>query len=159
MRDKQKMVFLFFIMLTLLTGCSLFQASPEEVEQYKHAFIDMVDKAAVEAENGQKVLAEIRERVDKEGEKKTKAQNTIINGVSISKAIKDDFIRAQIPSEMEPIREKLVLSLTQRIEAYDQLFKYYDFLDVKYRDAGDQLLEQSLQLFEEGVQELEQYRH
>ncbi len=158
MRDKHPMFFSLFIIFILLTGCSLFQASPEEVEQYKHAFIEMVDKAAVEAQNGQKVLAEVRHRVEKEGEKKTKAQNTILNGVSISRAIKDDLMKARIPSEMEPIREKLVLSLTQRIEAYDQLFKYYDFLDVKYRDTGDHLLAESLRLFEEGVQELKQYR-
>lgn len=159
MRDKHPLLFSLFATMILLTGCSLFQASPEEVEQYKQSFFEMVDKAAIEAENGQKVLAEVREKVEHEGLKKTKAQNTILNGVSITKAIKDDMIKARIPSEMEPVREKLVLSLTQRIEAYDQLFKYYDFLDVKYRDAGDQMLEQSLQLFEEGVQELQQYRN
>lgn len=118
----------------------------------------MVDEAAKEAENGQKVLAEVRQKVEEESVKKTKAQNTILNGVSISEAIKEDAIKAQIPEEMEPVREKLIASLDKRIEAYDHLFKYYDFLDDQFRVTGDALLEESLQMFNEVLEDIEQFR-
>ncbi|RXT04777.1 hypothetical protein [Ammoniphilus sp. CFH 90114] len=156
--NKRKGLIITFLVLWTLTGCSIFQASPEEIEQYKSEFIALVDEAAIEAENGQKVLEEVRNKVDKEGLKKTKAQNTILNGVSISKAIKEDVIKAQIPEEMEPVREKLLASLNKRIEAYDQLFKYYDFLDEKHRVSGDALLEESFELFSEVLQDIQQFK-
>lgn len=145
---------IFFI----VSGCSLFQASPEEVEKYKQDFIAMVDKAAVEAKNGQTILAEVRHKVDKEGLKRTKVQNTLSDATTIAQAIKDDVIKAQIPSEMEPVREKLILALDKRVEAYDQLFIYYDLLDNQYRVNGDSLLEESMKLFDEAIMDLEQFR-
>ncbi|MEW9670724.1 hypothetical protein [Ammoniphilus sp. 3BR4] len=155
---KRHLHILVLMVLFLLSGCSFLQASPEEIEQYKQEFIAMVDEAAKEAENGQKVLAEVRQKVEEEGVKKTKAQNTILNGVSISEAIKEDAIKAQIPEEMEPVREKLIASLDKRIEAYDHLFKYYDFLDDQFRVTGDALLEESLQMFNEVLEDIEQFR-
>lgn len=150
-------VFMLFLFL-ILSGCSLFQASQEEVDQYVRDFITTVDKAAIEAENGQKVLSEIRAKVDKEGLKKTKAQNVIINGADIAKAIKEEVIKSPLPGEMEPLREKFILSLDKRIEAYDQLFLYYDFLEEKYRESGDKLLQESLEMFSEVKKEAERYR-
>jgi len=142
----------------MIGGCSLFQASPEEIAQYRASFVAMVDKAAVEAENGQKVLAEIRHKVDQEGLKKTKALNTLVDATEIAKAIKDDVIKAQIPEEMEPIREKFIASLDKRIEAYNDLFRYYDFQEENFRVSGDALLEESLEMFKEVQQDIEQYR-
>jgi len=146
------------LLVSIIGGCGLFQASPELIEESRAAFVALVDKAAVEVENGQKVLAEIRHKVDKEGLKKTKALNTLSDATSIAKAVKDDVIRAQIPQEMEPIREKFIASLDKRIEAYNDLFRYYDFEEEKFRVNGDALLKESLEMFGEVQQDIEQYR-
>lgn len=146
------------LMFLIVTGCSLFEASPEEVERYKQDFIALVDKAAVEAKNGQDIIAEVRHKVDVEGLKKTKAQNTLSDATNIANAIKDDVIQAQIPSEMEPVREKLIAALDKRIEAYNQLFIYYDSLDKQYMEKGDLLLAESMKLFNEALSDLEQFR-
>lgn len=156
-----KRIFQIWILglLAIVTGgCSIFQASPEEIEQYRAAFIAMVDKAAIEAENGQKVLAEIRHKVDNEGLKKTKVLSKLSDATQIAKAIKDDVIKAQLPKEMEPIREKLIASLDKRIEAYNELFRYYDFQDEKFRVSGDAMLKESLEMFKEVTQDIEQFR-
>lgn len=159
LRIKELVLLMLSLMLTMaLSGCSLFQASQEELDQYVKNFVTTVDKAAVEAENGQKVLEEVRRKVDQEGLKKTKAQNTIINGADIAKSIKEEVIKSPLPKEMEPIREKFILSLDKRLEGYDQLFLYYDFLEEKYRESGDQLLQESYALFAEVKTEVEPFR-
>ncbi|RKD23787.1 hypothetical protein BEP19_04990 [Ammoniphilus oxalaticus] len=149
---------MLLILAVGLGGCSLFQASPEEVEEYEAAFIKMADEAVIEAENGQKVLAEIRYKVDHEGLKKTKVLNTLSDGTDIAKAIKADVIRARIPAEWEPVRELWMESLDKRIEAYNELFRYYDFMDEKYKDSGEALLKESLEMFQEAQQQIEAFR-
>ncbi len=155
---KSHKFMLVLLSLFMTGGCSLFQVSPEEVKKYRQDFIAMLDKAAIEAENGQRVLAEVRHKVDQEGLKRTKVQNTLSDATTIANAIKDDVIKAQIPSDMEPIREKWIVSLDKRIEAYDQLFIYYDLLDNQYRENGELLLEESMKLFDEVLSDTEQFR-
>lgn len=146
------------LLTSMIGGCSLFQASPEEIDQSRQAFVALVDKAAVEAENGQKVLAEIRNKVDNEGLKKTKVLSTLVSASEIATKVKDDVIKSQIPNEMEPIRENLIASLDKRIQAYNDLFRYYDFQEEKFLVSGDALLAESMDMFKDVQQDIEKFR-
>lgn len=150
---------LLSIGLIVASGCSLLQASPQEVERYRAEFFELFDRATLEAENGQKVLAEIRHKVDHEGMKKTRALNTLSDGADIAKAIKEDVIKAKVPDDLEPIRELWIQSLDKRIEAYNELFLYYDFMDEERRIKGDALLKESLDMFEDVKRQMELYRN
>ncbi|MGC5324272.1 hypothetical protein [Brevibacillus sp. SYSU BS000544] len=148
---------LFIFILVLVSGCSL-QASPEEVAQAKKDFITMIDDLNNEAPNGIKVLQEIRDMYTKGEIKRTKVQNTILNGMDINDRIKDDIVSAGIPQEMEPIRERLMTALAKRKDGYQMLFDAYDFNDPSREPAADAKIQEAIQDFVQIQKDVAPYR-
>ncbi|HJV44970.1 MAG TPA: hypothetical protein VJ824_04500 [Bacillota bacterium] len=140
---------LFFILSTfVLTGCSAFQVSSDEMDKYINDFVTIVDQAEQEEENGQKVLWEIREKFEKKEINKIKVQNVLLNGIDITKTMKEDVIKSSVPKDMEPIKEEFIAALDKRLEAYNKLFSYYDLMDEKDRMTGEEILKESLVMFD-----------
>lgn len=134
------------------------QASPEEVAQAKKDFVTIIDDLNNEAPNGIKVLQEIREMYKKGEIKRTKVQNTILNGMDINDRIKDDVVSAGIPQEMEPIRERLMAALSKRKDGYQMLFDAFDFNDPSRESAADAKIQEALQDFMQIQKDVAPYR-
>lgn len=150
---------LFFLTALLLvtSGCSL-QASPEDIAQAKKNFIDIVDGVNVEAPNGVKVLTEVREMYKKGEVKRTKVQNTISNGMEINDNIYQDVASANIPSELEPFRERMIAALDKRKAGYQALFDAFDVNDPSKEPAADAVILESIKDLQQIKKDIEPFR-
>lgn len=152
-----RLLIVLLSILVLLSGCSL-QASPEEVALAKKDFIRIIDDLNKEAPNGIKVLQEIRDLYQKGEIKRTKVQNTILNGMDINDRIKDDVVNAGIPQEMEPFRERLMTAIAKRKDGYQMLFDAFDFNDPSREPAADAKIQEAIQDFAQIQKDIAPFR-
>lgn len=151
------LLFFFAFILVMVSGCSL-QASPEEVALAKKNFIEIVDQVNVEAPNGLKVLNDVRGMYTRGEVKRTKVQNTILNGMGINDNIYGDVVSANIPAELEPFRERLLAALDKRKEGYQALFDAFDVNDPSKEPAADAKIAESIQELQTIKKEIESFR-
>jgi len=145
---------LFTVALLLLGGCS---ASQEDLEYYKKEFLQKSDAAFEALDNSGKVLADVRNEASK-GMKRTKIMNAIDQGRTALKSMHDDLFNSAVPKEMDPAKETLLQGIKKKIEAHDELFKFYDLQDKQFEQKADLLLKESNDLVQQAKAELQKFK-
>lgn len=145
---------LFVAVLLLLGGCS---ASQEDLDYYQKEFLQKSSAAFEAIDNSSKVLADVRGEASK-GMKRTKIMNAVDQGKTALQSMHDDLFNSPVPKEMEETKEKLLLGIKKRIEAHDELFKFYDLQDKKFEQKAEQLLKESNDLVQQSKAELQKFK-
>ncbi|MBN6188017.1 hypothetical protein JQN58_14170 [Aneurinibacillus sp. BA2021] len=151
---KMFAAFLFAAVLLLLGGCS---ASQEDLAYYRTEFLAKSDAAFQGISNSSKVLNDVRNEAAK-GMKSTKIMNAVDQGRNTLQSMHDDLLSSAVPKEMEPAKNTLLKGIEKRMEAHDELFKFYDLRDKKFEQSADQLLQQSDDLIQQAKTELQKFK-
>lgn len=154
LNKKIRMVLLFVAVLLLLGGCS---ASQEDLEYYQKEFSQKSSAAFEAIDNSSKVLAEVRNEASK-GMKRTKIMNAVDQGKTALQSMHDDLFNSPVPKEMEGTKETLLQGIKKRIEAHDELFKFYDLQDKQFEQKAEQLLKDSNDLVQQSKAELQKFK-
>ncbi|GED14577.1 hypothetical protein [Aneurinibacillus migulanus] len=154
LNKKIYMVLLFVAVLLLLGGCS---ASQEDLEYYQKEFSQKSSDAFDAIDNSSKVLAEVRNEASK-GMKRTKIMNAVDQGKTALQSMYDDLFNSPVPKEMEEAKETLLQGIKKRIEAHDELFKFYDLQDKQFEQKAEQLLKDSNDLVQQSKAELQKFK-
>ncbi|CEH31689.1 hypothetical protein AM501_06055 [Aneurinibacillus migulanus] len=154
LNKKIYMVLLFVAVLLLLGGCS---ASQEDLEYYQKEFSQKSSDAFDAIDNSSKVLAEVRNEASK-GMKRTKIMNAVDQGKTALQSMHDDLFNSPVPKEMEEAKETLLQGIKKRIEAHDELFKFYDLQDKQFEQKAEQLLKDSNDLVQQSKAELQKFK-
>ncbi|WP_027414779.1 hypothetical protein [Aneurinibacillus terranovensis] len=131
--------FAFFIVMLLLGGCS---ASQKDLAYYEKDFVSKANDAVEASQNANKVLGEVRAEANK-GMKRTEIMNSIDQGKTTLETIRDDISDSPVPKEMEPVKKELVDALNKKVDAYQELFNFYDVQDKSHEQKADQWLTES----------------
>ncbi|MED0672380.1 hypothetical protein P4S95_19605 [Aneurinibacillus aneurinilyticus] len=145
---------LFVVVLLLLGGCS---ASQEDLDYYQKEFLQKSSAAFEAIDNSSKVLADVRGEASK-GMKRTKIMNAVDQGKTALQSMHDDLFNSPVPKEMEETKETLLLGIKKRIEAHDELFKFYDLQDKKFEQKAEQLLKESNDLVQQSKAESQKFK-
>ncbi|MFT9848303.1 hypothetical protein [Aneurinibacillus sp. REN35] len=154
LNKKTFAAFIFAAVLLLLGGCS---ASQEDLEYYKKEFLAKSDAAFQGIDNSSKVLTDVRNEASK-GMKSTKIMNAVDQGRNTLQSMHDDLFASAVPKEMESAKDTLLKGIEKKMEAHDELFKFYDLRDKKFEQKADQLLKQSDDLIQQSKAELQKFK-
>jgi hypothetical protein len=143
-----------FTLLFLLEGCS---TSQEDLDYYRKEFTQKTGEAFEALPNGDKVLAEVR-REAQNGMKRTKVMNAIDQGQTALESMHDDLLNSPVPKEMEPAKKTLTDGIEKKIEAYKELFMYYDIQDKQHEQKADELLQEASGLIEKARTDVEKFK-
>ena len=145
-------IFLCVVFVAGLTGCQ----EPTMEEKATH-FIQESHKLFKEFENGNAYLSEVRELEGAGEVSRSKVISAISVGVDITQSFHEVIDRADVPTDLEPLKKDMLKSLEIRLDAYQLLDHYYDFQVERYLHDGDALLTQSFELMMDVKERLNQY--
>lgn len=138
------LLILSFAVILPISGCG----APSEAEQ-RQAYLNVTDKVFDEAGKSKKIIEEVQQLIDQGKEKRNKILSFISTGSKVAKEAKQTMLDTAAPTDLGPSKQLIIDALAKRLEGYNYLGNYYDFLEKGSREKGEQLLKESYQMLDQ----------